>query len=82
MTGYQYGLVWHWDPNGYDMECPGHPAGPFMGATVYCDGSCLPEPEPILRVIVCIPLSMLEPNRYGCNHLPNWDSYFDRRGPR
>jgi len=26
-----------------DDECAGHPAGPFdpMGATVYCDGSCL-----------------------------------------
>lgn len=26
----------------YEVECEGHPAGPFdpMGETVYCDGSC------------------------------------------
>lgn len=36
------------------------------------------ENEPILAVILCIPLRLLEHNSAGCAFLPEWERYFAR----
>lgn len=32
----------------------------------------------VFVAVLCIPLDMLEPNRYGCYALPDWGRHFDR----